>query len=59
MSPVNPGANTFVTRIELGRAQDLAQEIVDACDPRLAVGFRLASSFVFGTTLVLIFQKGG
>lgn len=49
--------NTRVFRIDLNAVPDIAAEITVACDTQLAQGFKLASSFVWQTSLVLIFQK--
>ena len=49
--------NTRVFRINLDDEPSIDTAIVKACDKQLADGFRLASTFLFGTNLVLIFQK--
>jgi hypothetical protein len=49
--------NTRVFRIDLSTTQDIAAAIIAACDLQLTESFRLASSFVWQTSLVLIFQK--
>lgn len=49
--------NTRVFRIDLAAATDLATLISTKCDSQLAEGFRLASTFVWQTQLILIFQK--
>lgn len=49
--------NTRVLRLDLETEEDIAKAIVDACDKQLQESFKLASSFVYGTALVLIFQK--
>lgn len=49
--------NTRVFRIDLNAVTDIAAAIGTACDQQLTEGFKLASSFVWQTSLVLIFQK--
>ena len=49
--------NTRVFRIELESVTDMGAEITAVCDKQLADGFKLASTFVWVTDLVLIFQK--
>jgi|PlaIllAssembly_1097288.scaffolds.fasta_scaffold19003_4 hypothetical protein len=49
--------NTRVFRIDLVTEPDLAAAIQAACDKQLTEGFKLASTFVWKTDLVLIFQK--
>jgi hypothetical protein len=48
---------TKVARIDLSAVQDLAQAIIDTCEGQSFAGLRLASTFVFGTQLILIFQQ--
>lgn len=48
---------TIVIRIDMADTQNLDQHIRDACDNQLFAGRKLASSFVFQTQLVLIFQR--
>jgi len=49
--------NTRVFRLDLVTVNDLALAISAACDKQLTDGFKLASTFVWGTDLILIFQK--
>jgi len=49
--------NTRVFRIDLVAATDVDALISTKCDEQLAEGFKLASTFIWGTQLVLIFQK--
>lgn len=49
--------NTRVFRIELENVADIAAEISAVCDKQLVDGFKLASTFVWLTDLVLVFQK--
>ena len=49
--------NTRVFRIDLAAAADIATLISTKCDEQLLEGFKLASTFVWQTQLVLIFQK--
>lgn len=49
--------NTRTFRIDLTTINDIAQEINTVCDKQLTEGFKLASTFVWGTDLVLIYQK--
>jgi hypothetical protein len=49
--------NTRVFRIDLVTATDVATLISTKCDAQLAEGFKLVSTFVWQTQLVLIFQK--
>jgi len=49
--------NTRVFRLDLTKTADIAATITTACDKQLAEGFKLASTFVWGTDLILIFQK--
>lgn len=49
--------NTRVFRIDLNAVPDIAAAITAACDLQTTEGFRLASSFVWQTSVVLIFQK--
>lgn len=46
-----------VRRIDLAATADLEAEITSLCDVQHGAGFVLASTFVFGTQLVLIFRK--
>lgn len=48
---------TEVRRINLTTVGDLGAAIATLSDNMLAGGFRLASTFVFESWLVLIFQK--
>lgn len=50
--------NTNVTRIGMNQHQnDLEDLIVSICDNQRDGGFILASTFVLGTELVMIFSK--
>jgi hypothetical protein len=49
--------NTRVFRLNLAAAPDIATVLITACDKQLTEGFKLASTFVWGTDLILIFQK--
>lgn len=49
--------NTRVFKIDLNASMDIAADITAACNKQLAEGFKLASSFVWVTDLILIFQK--
>lgn len=49
--------NTRVFRLDLTAVNDIAAAISTACDKQLTEGFKLASTFVWGTDLILIFQK--
>lgn len=49
--------NTRVFRVNLATVNDIAGALSTACDKQLAEGFKLASTFVWGTDLILIFQK--
>jgi hypothetical protein len=49
--------NTKVYRIDLNETQDINTAITLACENQYLLGFKLASTFVWGTNLVLIFQK--
>ena len=49
--------STTVTRIDLAASQDIAGDIRAMCDAKATDGYRLASTFVYGTQLILIFQK--
>jgi hypothetical protein len=49
--------NTRVFRLDLTSEPDIAKAIIDACDKQLTESFKLASTFVWGTDLILIFQK--
>ena len=48
---------TTLIRIDLATTQNLDQHIRQVCDAQFAVGRKLASSFVYQTQLVLIFQS--
>lgn len=48
---------TRVFRLNLASSAGLADVLTSACDKQLAEGFRLSSTFVWGTDLILIFQK--
>lgn len=49
--------NTRVFRIDLTAEAAIDAAIAEACDKQLEEGFKVASTFVFGTDLILIFQK--
>ena len=49
--------NTKVYRIDLVAEVDVAKAIETASDKLFDQGFWLASSFIVGTALVLIYQK--
>jgi hypothetical protein len=49
--------NTKIATIDLSVVEDLKETIVETCDNQLFGGFRLATSFVVGNVLTLIFQK--
>lgn len=49
--------NTRVFRLDLATTPDIAAALTTACDKQLLEGFRLASTFVWKTDLILIFQK--
>jgi len=49
--------NTKIATIDLSAVQNLEETIVETCDNQLFGGFRLATSFVVGNVLTLIFQK--
>lgn len=49
--------NTRVFRLDLTVEPAIDVAIVQACDKQLTEGFKLASTFVWGTDLILIFQK--
>lgn len=49
--------NTRVFRLDLTTVTTLDKTLANACDKQLAEGFKLASTFVWGTDLILIFQK--
>ncbi len=49
--------NTRVFRLDLSAEPDIAKAITDACDKQLQEGYKLASTFVWNSGLVLIFQK--
>ncbi len=48
---------TRVFRIDLSAETAIDEAIINACERQLQDGFTLASSFVWGTDLILIFQK--
>ena len=48
---------TAIRRIDLGSVANLEKEIEDLCAIMATGGLRLASTFVFKTELVLIFQS--
>ena len=48
---------TEVRRIQLSATRDVGQAIKDECDIMSAAGYVLASTFVYGGQLVLIFQE--
>jgi hypothetical protein len=49
--------NTRVFRLDLIAEPAIDKAIAAACDKQLGEGFKLASTFVWGTDLILIFQK--
>ena len=49
--------NTLVLRIDLATVSDIGAAIIQVCDQQLVNGFKLASTFVWNTSLILIFQK--
>lgn len=49
--------NTRVFRLDLASVNDIATTLAVACDKQLSEGFRLASTFIWETDLILIFQK--
>ena len=49
--------NTRVFRLDLSAEPAIDTAIKAACDRQLTEGFKLASTFVWGTDLILIFQK--
>jgi len=49
--------NTRVFRLNLATTVDIADTLTVACDKQLAEGYKLTSTFVWGTDLILIFQK--
>ena len=49
--------NTRVFRIGLEQTDNINERIATSCDFQLTEGYRLAATFVWGTNLVLIFQK--
>lgn len=48
---------TKVVRIDLSTVAQLEQAIEDACGNQDFAGFKLVTTFVYQTDLVLIFQK--
>ncbi len=59
MSAAAGAIETEVRRIDLAQGADLEREIRDLCTTVGGAGYRLASSFVYRTQLVLIFQREG
>jgi hypothetical protein len=51
-----PTQEIQVVRIDMSTAGDLDQAISDTCTVRHNAGYRLASSFILGSNLVLIFE---
>ena len=49
--------NTRVFRIDLITETAIDQAIVNACERQIQDNFKLASTFIWGTDLILIFQK--
>jgi hypothetical protein len=49
--------STEVRRIDMTQSQNLANDITLLCNNMLAGKFQLASTFVQGTQLILVFQK--
>lgn len=49
--------NTRVFRIDLAAEESIDTAITAACEKQLLEGFKLASSFIWNTDLILIFQK--
>jgi len=49
--------NTRVFRLDLSTEPAIDTAIAQACDRQLTEGFKLAGTFVWGTGLILIFQK--
>jgi hypothetical protein len=49
--------NTRVFRLDFATEHTIDAAIIAACDRQLLEGFKLASTFVWGTDLILIFQK--
>lgn len=49
--------NTRVFKLDLVSEPSIDKAIVAACEKQLTEGFKLASTFVWGTNLILIFQK--
>lgn len=47
---------TRVLRIDFATVPDIGAAITQVCDNQLAEGFRLASTFVWQNSLILIFQ---
>ncbi len=45
-----------IGQIDLGTVQNLEDEITTICGNQEFAGFKLASTFVYGTKLILIFQ---
>ena len=50
---------TRVFRIDLSGEDDIVAAIVAACEKQLGEGFKLASTFVWATDLLLVFQAVG
>lgn len=49
--------NTRVFRIDLNAEPDIDVAIQQACDKQLTENYKLSSSFIWGTSLILIFQQ--
>lgn len=49
--------NTRVFRLDLATEPAIDVAIKAACDKQLTEGYKLVSTFVWGTDLVLIYQK--
>ena len=49
--------NTRVFRLNLTTSTDIAADLTSACNKQLAEGYKLVSTFVWGTDLILIYQK--
>lgn len=48
---------TRVFRIDLASEPAIDAAIIRACDKQFAEGFKLAGTFIWGTDLILVFQK--
>jgi len=49
--------NTRIFKLDLSATPDIEKAVIDGCDKQLLEGFKLASTFIFGNDLFLIFQK--